>query len=178
VIVWGDNINGQQHVPALAPGSSYEEISASGNFTIARVGDGSGCEAPTSYCISAINSTGHGAYIGVHGSTSIAANDLVLLVSGGPPSHAGIFFFGRFQTQIPFGEGYLCTTGDQHRVMQVVTLDAGGAGSLALDYTDPASAASLLTAGSQWNFQFWYRDWQPVAHGFNFTNALNAHFCP
>jgi Tol biopolymer transport system component len=137
-----------------------------------------GCGAVSTYCIGAINTTGHGASIGYQGSTSVAENDLVLLASGCPPQHFGVFCFGTYQTQIPFGEGYLCVTGNQHRLTPVVQLDTRGMGSLALDFTDTESHASLITAGSEWNFQFWYRDSQEVGHGFNFTNALNAHFCP
>ena len=66
----------------------------------------------------------------------------------------------------------------QHRLAPVVRCDASGTGSLALDFTDPLSAASLISAGSTWNFQFWYRDPQPVGHGFNLTDALSAQFCP
>ncbi len=135
-----------------------------------------GCDV-TSYCIGAINSTGKGAAIGWSGTTSVGANDLVLEVQGCPPTKPGLFFFGVFQTQIPFGEGYLCVTGSQKR-LPIVKTDASGAASFALDFTDPSSPASLITAGSQWNFQFWYRDPQPVGHGFNFSNALIASFCP
>jgi hypothetical protein len=138
----------------------------------------SGCEPPTNYCIGAINTTGHGARIYSQGSTSVTDNNLVLLANGCPPEHFGIFFFGAYATEIPFGEGYLCVTGNQHRLTPPVHLSNSGAASLALDFTDPDSPASLIAAGSQWNFQFWYRDPQEVGHGFNFTDALSAHFCP
>ena len=130
------------------------------------------------YCMSAVNSTGLPARIGYQGTALISQNDLVLQVSDGVPFKPGIFFFGSHETQIPFGEGYLCVTGSQHRLAPVVRLDAFGAGSFALDFTDPLSAASLISAGSNWNFQFWYRDPQPVGHGFNLSDALKAQFCP
>ncbi|MCK6446082.1 MAG: LamG domain-containing protein [Planctomycetes bacterium] len=134
------------------------------------------CPPPTSYCIGAINTTGKGAAIGSHGSTSVAANELVLDVQGCPPTKPGVFFFGAFQNQIPFGEGYLCVTGGQKRLPIVVT-GVDGTASFALDFNDPSSPASLITAGSQWNFQFWYRDPQLVGHGFNLSDALHAEFC-
>jgi len=177
VVAWGDNINGQCNVPELAPGLSYQGISAIGNFTVARVGLESGCPPPTSYCIGAINSTGRGAHIGWQGTTSVAQNDFVLLASGCPPKKPGIFFFGKFQHQIPFGEGYLCITGFMQRLLPAVLTDAGGSASYALDFTNPASAASLIEPGSEWNFQLWYRDPQAVGHGFNLTDALHAAFC-
>jgi hypothetical protein len=178
VVTWGLDNWGQLEVPALPSGQVFEEISASGALTVARVGPGTSCASPTSYCVGATNTTGHGAHIGWQGSTSVAQNDLVLLANGCPPEHFGIFFFGSYQTQIPFGEGYLCVTGNQQRLMPPVQLDARGAGSFALDFTNPNAHESRITPGSEWNFQFWYRDPQPIGHGFNFTDALNAHFCP
>lgn len=132
----------------------------------------------TPYCLSAINSTGHGAHIGWQGSASIAENDFVLLAAGCPPQSTGLFFMGSFQTQIPFGEGWLCVTGNQKRLLPGLLTDALGAASLALDFNDPLSSAALIDPGSEWNFQFWYRDPQPVAQGFNLTDALHAKFCP
>jgi ribosomal protein L14 len=177
VVSWGDNRWHQGNVPALAPGQIYQEISAGGNLTVARVGTDSSCPTPTSYCIAAINSIGKGASIGWQGSTSIEQNDFALTVSNCPPHKPGVFFFGCYQTQIPFGEGYLCVTGNQHR-LHAVHLDATGSGMELLDFFDPSSPASLIQRGSQWNFQFWYRDPQPVGHGFNLSNALQATFCP
>jgi hypothetical protein len=129
------------------------------------------------YCIAAINSTGKAARIGWLGSTSIAMNDFVLTASDCPPNKNGIFFMGSYQTQIPFGEGYLCVTGNQHRFPAIVQSDATGFASYAVDFSDPSSPASLITPDVQWNFQFWYRDPQPVGHGFNLTDALAAQFC-
>jgi hypothetical protein len=136
------------------------------------------CEPPSTYCIAATNSTGQGAHIGWQGSTSITQNDLTLLVSGCPPNHPGLFFFGSYPTQIPFGEGYLCVTGNQHRLAPILFADGGGSASYALDFANPGSAASLIQPGSTWNFQFYYRDPQPIGHGFNLSDALHASFCP
>lgn len=140
--------------------------------------DREGCGAPWNYCISAINSTGQGASIGALGSTSITRNDLVLVVSGCPVGASGMFFFGSFATQIPFGEGYLCVTGNQQRLLPAVLTGPGGAASLALDFSDPTSSAALITPGSTWRFQLWYRDPQLVGQGFNLTNGLGISFCP
>ncbi len=135
------------------------------------------CSAAT-YCIGAINSTGQGASIGNHGSTSIAQNNLVLTVQGCPPFQPGIFFFGLFQTQVAFGEGWLCVTGQQKRLLPAVFLNASGAGSYQVDFTNPLSPASTIAPGDVRNFQFWYRDPQPVGSGFNLSNGLAAYFCP
>ncbi len=130
------------------------------------------------YCIGAINSTGKAAQIGWYGSTNITANAFMLTATNCPPNKSGVFFMGSYQTQIPFGEGYLCVTGNQHRFTPVVHCDATGSASYTLDFSDPNSPASLIAAGVPWNFQLWYRDPQPVGHGFNFTDALAAQFCP
>ena len=129
------------------------------------------------YCVGAINTTGHAARIDWNGSADIAENDLVLVANGCPPNHFGIFFFGTYQTQIPFGEGYLCVTGNQHRLTPIQT-DANGACLYPLDFSDASNKESIISPASEWNFQFWYRDPQPVGHGFNFTDALDVHFCP
>jgi hypothetical protein len=129
------------------------------------------------YCIGAVNSTGHGAGMGWQGSTSLAANDLVLTAQGCPAGNSGLFFVGAYQTQIPFGAGYLCITGPQ-RFLPVLTTSAAGTAAYAVDFTDPNSPAAHITAGSQWNFQFWYRDPLLVGQTFNFSNALHAAFCP
>jgi hypothetical protein len=71
----------------------------------------------------------------------------------------------------------LCVTGNQHRFPAIVQSDATGFASYAVDFSDPSSPASLITPDVQWNFQFWYRDPQPVGHGFNLTDALAAQFC-
>lgn len=136
------------------------------------------CGDVSTYCASAINTTGQGARIGWFGSSSIADRHFVLTVRDVPPHHPGVFFFGRYQTQSAFGEGLLCVTGEQRRLRGIVSVDAFGRGEFALDFEDPLAPEVIIAAGSEWNFQFWYRDPQPVGHGFNLSDALNARFCP
>lgn len=132
----------------------------------------------TPYCVAAINSTGQAAHIGWQGSTALPKYDAELLATGCPPQTVGLFFMGSFQTQIPFGEGWLCITGNQHRLLPGILSDGSGAASYALDFEDPLSSAALIEPGSGWNFQLWYRDPQPVGHGFNLTDALHVQSCP
>jgi hypothetical protein len=129
------------------------------------------------YCVAMLNSVGQTAQIGWEGTNSVGANDFALTVNGCPPGRNGIFFFGKYETMIPFGEGVLCVTGEQRR-LPIVHLDGAGVGRYALDFSDPLSAASHITPATYWNFQFWYRDPQTVGHGFNLSNALRASFCP
>lgn len=130
------------------------------------------------YCVSGTNSLGKKAKIGRTGSTSVTKNDLALNVVDAVPGQFGIFIMGTFPTQTPFGGGFLCLTGNISRLLPPVVLDAAGAGSFAVDYTDATSPASTITALSEWNFQFWYRDPQSVGPQFNLSNAIHLHFCP
>ena len=95
-----------------------------------------------------------------------------------PPNQPGLFILGKFQTQVPFGEGWLCLTGGVQRLLPAVFLNAAGAGSFQVDFTDSNSPANQIAPGSDWQFQFWYRDPQIVGAGFNLSNGLSAHFCP
>ena len=53
-----------------------------------------------------------------------------------------------------------------------------GQASYAVDNTNPPQPSGQITAGSTWNFQFWYRD--PAAGGadFNLSDGLEVTFCP
>jgi hypothetical protein len=134
------------------------------------------------YCVGAPNSAGAGARMGHTGTASVAANHLVLTVAGAVPSNPGMFFYGGGQTQIPFHDGFLCVSGGAAGVFRLLPAqisDPSGAASLALDLTAPPSPSGLITAGSTWNFQYWYRD--PAGAGgtgANLSDALSVTFCP
>jgi hypothetical protein len=128
------------------------------------------------YCVGEPNSAGSGASMQGTGSTSIIANDFVLNATGCPSSKPGLFFFGPNQVQTPFGDGTRCVGGSLTR-LAVVTTDAGGSASQALDYGN-LPAGAQISAGSSWNFQFWYRDPAgPGGSGFNVSNGLEVLFC-
>ncbi|TDJ66264.1 MAG: hypothetical protein E2O39_16785 [Planctomycetota bacterium] len=134
-----------------------------------------GAAIGASYCIAAANSTGGGALMSATGSASVAANALVLH-SGPVPAQPGLFYYGPAQTQVPFGNGFRCVDGVVGR-LDVVN-PAGGQYTFALDVTSPPSAQTLITAGSTWNFQNWYRD--PAGGGafFNLSDGLEVMFLP
>jgi hypothetical protein len=137
------------------------------------------CLPPTAYCTSAPNSVGAGAQIGYAGSASLAANDLVLSVSGCPGSKPGLFFYGPDQVSLPSGDGLRCVGGATTR-LAVLATDPQGAGNLALDLQSPpfTSGTGVVFSGDTRNFQFWYRDSVASAAGFNFSNGLSVTFCP
>ena len=135
------------------------------------------CPAPASYCSGSPNSAGTSASIGFTGTTSVAANDLVLTVDGATPDRFGLFFYGPEQTSVPFGDGLRCVDGTLFRLPVVLTDGAGSAAS-AVDNTAPPQPEGELRPGDDWNFQFWYRDPDAGGSGFNTSDGLAAHMCP
>ena len=135
------------------------------------------CECTVeSYCVGAPNSVGSGAVIGTSGTSSASLNALVLEATEAPAQQFGLFFYGPNQVQVAFGDGFRCVGGSLARLPIVLT-DAGGQASWPLDLTMPPSAGDQITAGSSWNFQFWYRDPGAGGAGFNTSNAMKVTFC-
>ena len=129
----------------------------------------------TSYCTGTPNSTGSPGQMSAGGSTSVVSNNLVLY-AGPVPNQPGLFFYGPDQIQVPFGNGFRCVGGtigrlDVHNAL-ANTL------SHALDLNAPPNSATVISAGSTWNFQCWYRD--PAAGGasFNLSDGLELTFLP
>ncbi len=131
---------------------------------------------PSPFCSANANSSGAPASIGSTGSTSVAANDLVLTVSSAPANTMGLFFFGTSAgAQTPFGNGFRCAVGPYRRLgIQAVGL--AGTAARALDLT--AFPGTLLSPGSIAAFQFWFRDTAAGGAGFNTSPGLLAGFFP
>jgi hypothetical protein len=131
----------------------------------------------TRYCLSAPNSAGPGGLLDYSGSPEISENDLFLYASGVPNNRSGIFFYGSNSVQIPFGNGWRCVGGQIVR-FPVTTSDAFGWAYQPVDFQNPPQANGVISAGSTWSFQFWYRD--PAGGGafFNLTDGLRFRFCP
>jgi hypothetical protein len=149
--------------------------------------DGSGvldfceCSQFDSYCQTNPNSfSAEGARIGSSGLASVSANAFQLTVSQAPPGRPGIFFYSANQANAPFGDGTRCVASPIYRLQPPGLI--GGAGNLTrhLDLTvgPPAAGGGAITAGSTWNFQFWYRDPQGGPNGFNLSDGLEVVFCP
>ncbi len=133
-----------------------------------------------SYCPAAPNSANPaGANLSISGSTSVSASNLSLLVTGVPPSEFGLFFYGPNAATTPFGDGTLCISGGFHRLQPPTAASFFGDNDRVLDYSAPPldSGAGTVTPGSEWRFQYWYRD-PAGAAGFNLSNALRLVFCP
>jgi hypothetical protein len=128
----------------------------------------------TKYCTANPNSTGSPSDISASGSASSGAGDLTL-DSAPVPNQNGIFFHGVNQSQNPFGNGFMCTTGGITRgdVIQAT-------GNVATYTYDNSDAKHSLAAfvGTTRNFQHWFRD--PMGGGafFNLSNAISIAIQP
>lgn len=143
------------------------------------------CATPTSYCTGAPNSAGAGgARISYAGSTSVAANDLVLVADAAPANQFSLFLYGPEQVSLPFGDGVQCIGRGAlglFRFDRAVQTDSLGHVQRRLDFDLPPANAGPgeITPGSVWNFQLWYRDPSgPGGAGFNASDGLSAPFCP
>ena len=131
------------------------------------------------FCEGLVNSTGSRGEISWSGSTLYAANALTLTASGLPSGQFGLFFYGSNQIQAPFGNGLRCVGGGVYRLNPPSLTNSQGEISRDVNFNAaPMSGGpGLVTPGSRWGFQFWYRD--PAGGGafFNLTNALTVPIC-
>jgi hypothetical protein len=130
------------------------------------------CHA-SSFCTPA---TGGTAAIGMQGSTSLSANDLVLTCSGLPADTFGRFCLGTqpIDPGVPFGNGMRCIGGTIARLGLVQAV--GTSATLAFDST--SSAFGAIRAGETRYFQLVYRDPAPGGSGFGTSDGLLVTFCP
>ena len=139
------------------------------------------CEcAATNYCQSAANSTGNSCVMSFSGSLSIAQNDFDLIALNAVPGEPGLFYYGRNQALLPFGDGFRCIAAPSFRLFPFPVTSILGDATYDFDFTSgpPSAGAGLIAPGALWNFQFWYRDPAAGATGFNLSDGLAATFCP
>jgi hypothetical protein len=105
------------------------------------------------YCEPSNYTYGGASRIWAFGSTSIAANDLVLH-AGGMPDVAALFFYGTQPTQIPIGGGLMCVGGGLGR--SPGTKPHCGTISTAFDLELLPSA--VVAPGTTLYAQAWFRD--------------------
>jgi len=150
------------------------------DFRVSVLAPSGGCIDTSNYCDLSANSVGPGASMSTTGTPSVLANGLVLHAGPCPAGQPGLFFYGSAQIDVPFGNGRRCAGGSVFRLNPPVLVAATGTASKALDLLSaPANAgAGQIDPGSQWNFQFWYRDPAGGGAGFNLSDALNVIFCP
>ncbi|MGK0216990.1 MAG: glucose/arabinose dehydrogenase [Planctomycetota bacterium] len=142
------------------------------------------CDAST-YCTSAPNSNSpSGAQIGFSGDLGIGLNNFNLTVGGATANQFGFFFYGGAPTQTPLGDGFFCIGTSPigfHRLLPPGMTDFLGTAVRPVDFTAPPAngGSGQISAGSTYYFQYWFRDPNgPGGTGFNFSNGLQALFCP
>ena len=123
------------------------------------VGANQGCE----------NSQGHGAFLLVDGSFTVAGSDTVFTVFQARPNQPGKLVQGSVPQKLPFKDGLLCMGNPTERI-EVVFTDANGSASTASD----VAVEGLVAPGDFRGYQLWYRD--PMISvcgtGSNFTQAI------
>ncbi len=131
------------------------------------------------------NSTGAGSHLYFMGTNSILADDLVLVADSLPASQPGILYMGANQLAVPFGDGLRCVGAGASGTFRYAVQFSGTGGvvtygpGLASLSCASFPALGCLTAGSTWNFQFWYRDpIGPCGNAFNLSNGLEVEFVP
>ena len=133
------------------------------------------CKAPTVYCPSAPNSqSATGARIGLIGTPSVNANNFRLYATDTPPGTFAVAIYGDQQSAVPSGAGTLCVIGGNFYRLAVVPTGTAGTPSWLVDLSAPPQPSGLITAGSTWHFQAWFRD-QPAT--WNFSDAMTVEFC-
>lgn len=122
------------------------------------------------------NSTGVGARLTGSGSTSVAADDLLLRATEVPPTQPGLFFMGDLTVAEPLSAGLRCAGGTVVRFRSSLQ-DSGLAGELS--HTGFAGeSAGAIAPGTTWHFQAWYRDPANGQGGTNLTHLYSVTFVP
>ena len=144
---------------------------------------GGGGNIGSNYCAAAANSTGATGVMSATGSTSAAADSLILTASDLPANQFGIFVTSMSQAFIPMAggtsNGNLCLGGALGRFSQpsqILNTGTGGSFNLSVGTMMMPQGAGFVAVmpGESWNFQAWHRD--PVGLGSNFTDGLEISF--
>ncbi len=128
------------------------------------------------------NSTGRGAHITIEGSTSVAADDIVLRMENLPAGAFGFFWMGDASVRVPMFDGYRCVHGGAQGIVRWAPGLADGAGVLrsgsGLVALSKGTGTSMV-AGSAWCFQGIYRDHSsPRGSGVNLSDAIWVTLVP
>jgi hypothetical protein len=129
------------------------------------------------YCPATFNSSGARGDLEPTGSTSIALNGAGFLASDLPNSTVGALVFATQSGWLPFANGTLCVSGQRYTPGAFHTAGTGSA-LQKLDFTGAPSQGGVITAGSTWYFQVWFRDVAAGGGQANTTNAVKLSFQP
>lgn len=136
--------------------------------------------APNAFCVGGQLTGTQRAQLGSTGSTSVAANDFVLVAANALPAKTGLFVYGMNPAFHSFGGGWLCVGAPLYRLGPAVLTSGSGAATHALDLNAPPASGGpgAIGVGTTAYFQFLFRD--PLANhgGRNASNALAVTFVP
>ena len=164
----------------------FDPIDPAGNETLGWIIDdvritAEQCYA-VNYCTASPNSgSATGARMGYSGSGRVHLNSFVLEAFDGPPNEFALFFCGPDRVQTPLGDGTLCVGPGATGIMRLGPIgrfDPLGRLSFPFDFTSPQVAAGEFLAGTNWQFQCWFRDGAGGPAGSNLTDGLSVTFCP
>lgn len=128
-----------------------------------------------SYCSAGPSSAGRSAGLEPVGSLGVAQNRFAVHAAGLPAGTVGGLLCATQSGWQPFGAGNLCLGGTLVS-LGAVPVDQFGASSKALDFTAGPAQGGLITPGSTWYFQQWYRDSLGAGSALNTTGALKLTF--
>lgn len=131
------------------------------------------------YCDATPNTFGTIARIDCMGSFDVRAKSFGLRVIGAPPmaTSFGMFTCGQVQTNVPFGNGYLCISPFTPGILRM-RMQSLAVGPVSKTMEDSADEFAMCEPGSAWNFQFWYRNPAAGAITFNTSDAIHVQFAP
>jgi hypothetical protein len=124
------------------------------------------------FCQATVNSTGEAARMSAAGSTSVGQGTLELSAIQLPPSATGIIVFSAAtHAPTPLGNGYLCLQGPIFRLP--IAQAVNGTLQRSVDWT---GSAAVITPGSTFSFQTWYRDPSAGGAAFSVSEGLRLEF--
>ncbi|MFT5152416.1 MAG: hypothetical protein ACI841_002414 [Planctomycetota bacterium] len=154
-------INGSTSTGVTAPGTISGDLDPSTDLGVA-------------YCHTSPNSAGSGALLSAAGSSSVATDDITLLVTGAVSGQFGLCYYGPNQISIPFGDGTRCVGGSTLRLGPPQAADGMGQFSRVV-----SCAGEGFVGGQVVNVQYWYRDpGGPGGTGYNLSNGLEITLTP
>lgn len=129
---------------------------------------------------------GGGAFLWGAGTSSVAADDLILTATGMTPFTFAVLFHGGGATgPIDFGNGSLCVGpggGSLGLYRYGGPIETGPIGSFSVlqivSRSQAFPADGQIDAGETWYFQAWYRDSGACGQGSNMTSAYAVTFQP
>jgi hypothetical protein len=129
-----------------------------------------------------LNSTGVGASIVASGTSSVAADDLFVTMTGLPAFEFGLFYNGPGAVSgFAFGDGLRNVVGSVNR-FPIQNSGSGGAisfGPVVGHANASFPVGGQISAGATWHFQGWFRDPAGACgSSFNLTHGLSLTFTP